>query len=149
MKYILLLMAIVCFSCSAKHNGTAIDEPETEASITIDLAAYLKENTNKEIMLSKLADSLEYVPLNTPHDLPVDILMSVKMSSDNIFVLDRQQNLFRFDRKGNFLNLIGGRGEGAAYRAIAVEEAATVHPLAVAVISQFIIGLPLFQEVTP
>ena len=63
-------------------------------------------------MLSKLADSLEYVPLNTPHDLPVDILMSVKMSSDNIFVLDRQQNLFRFDRKGNFLNLIGGRGEG-------------------------------------
>ncbi len=112
MKYILLLMAIVCFSCSAKHNGAAIDELETKASITIDLSAYLKGNKNEEIMLSKLVDSLEYVPLNTPHDLPVDILISVKISSDNIFVLDRQQNLFRFDRKGNFLNLIGGRGEG-------------------------------------
>lgn len=85
---------------------------DVNPSVTVDLVGYIEEEKEDEIVLSALVDSLEYIPLQTPEDLPVDVLLTVKMSADNIFVMDRQQKLYRFDGQGRFLNLIGGRGEG-------------------------------------
>lgn len=116
-KYIGLLMAIICFSCSSKQ----VEKTENGSCVMVDLAGYLESGEENELSLSELIDSLEYIPLQTPDDLPVDILLTVRLSSENIFVLDRQQRLFRFDRQGHFLNLIGGRGEGPAEYVSAVD----------------------------
>ena len=78
---------------------------------TIALDSYFSDSESN-IEFSEIVDSIEYIPLNTPLDLPVDIILSTKIAGDNIFVLDRSQKLYRFDRKGNYLNLIGNRGEG-------------------------------------
>ena len=108
LKFISLLMALFCFSCSSGK----LEKTEDDACVTVDLVGYLESGKDNELSLSTLIDSLEYVPLQTPDDLPVDILLMVRMTNDNIYVLDRQQRLFRFDRQGHFLNLIGARGEG-------------------------------------
>ena len=112
MKHWWVLMLLFCFSCSSKSDRDAVGKSDAGLSITVDLVDYIEGEKEDEIALSGLVDSLAYIPLQTPDDLPVDVLLAVKMSSDNIFVMDRQQKLYRFDSHGRFLNLIGSRGEG-------------------------------------
>ena len=85
---------------------------DSQANLKINLEDYLDGSKKESIVLSELVDSLEYVPLQTPEELPVDILLSVEITDNNIFVLDKQQLLYRFDRQGKFLNLIGNKGQG-------------------------------------
>ena len=82
------------------------------AAVCIDLQSYLLKGNNESITLSDMIDSLYYIPLDTPEELPVDMVLSVRIMDKSIFVLDKSQNLFRFDTKGKFLNLIGKKGDG-------------------------------------
>lgn len=121
MKHWWVLMLFFCFSCSSKSGRDAVGKSDAGLSITVDLVDYIEGEKEDEIALSGLVDSLVYIPLQTPDDLPVDVLLAVKMSSDNIFVMDRQQKLYRFDSHGRFLNLIGSRGEGPSEYVSAVD----------------------------
>lgn len=114
-------MLLFCFSCSSKSGSDAVGKSDAGLSVTVDLVDYIEGEKEDEIALSGLVDSLVYIPLQTPDDLPVDVLLAVKMSSDNIFVMDRQQKLYRFDSHGRFLNLIGSRGEGPSEYVSAVD----------------------------
>jgi hypothetical protein len=107
MKHGWILMLFFCFSCSLKSGRDAVEKSDAKPSVTVDLVDYMEGEKEDEIALSGLVDSLAYIPLQTPDDLPVDVLLAVKMSSDDIFVMDRQQKLYRFDSHGRFLNLIG------------------------------------------
>ena len=111
-KFLWLWLLALCFSCSSKQGGTAVEGSDTQASVSVNLVDYIEGGKENAVVLSELVDSLGYVPLQTPEELPIDVLLSVKMSSRYIFVLDRQQKLYRFDHQGRFLNLIGSRGEG-------------------------------------
>ena len=84
---------------------------ETDNS-AINLCTYLDNQGNETISLSTLADSIEYIPLQTPEELPIDILIAVKTTQEDIVILDRSQNLIRFDKQGKFLNTIGQKGQG-------------------------------------
>lgn len=121
MKHWWVLMLLFCFSCSSKSGSDAVGKSDAGLSVTVDLVDYIEGEKEDEIALSGLVDSLVYIPLQTPDDLPVDVLLAVKMSSDNIFVMDRQQKLYRFDSHGRFLNLIGSRGEGPSEYVSAVD----------------------------
>ena len=121
MKHLWVLMLFFCFSCSSKSGRDAVGKSDARLAVTVDLVDYIEGEKEDEIALSGLVDSLVYIPLQTPDDLPVDVLLAVKMSSDNIFVMDRQQKLYRFDSHGRFLNLIGSRGEGPSEYVSAVD----------------------------
>ena len=121
MKHWWVLMLLFCFSCSSKSGSDAVGKSDAGLSVTVDLVDYIEGEKEDEIALSGLVDSLAYIPLQTPDDLPVDVLLAVKMSSDEIFVMDRQQKLYRFDSHGRFLNLIGSRGEGPSEYVSAVD----------------------------
>ena len=121
MKHWWVLMLLFCFSCSSKSGSDAVGKSDAGLSVTVDLVDYIEGEKEDEIALSGLVDSLVYIPLQTPDDLPVDVLLAVKMSSDNIFVMDRLQKLYRFDSHGRFLNLIGSRGEGPSEYVSAVD----------------------------
>ena len=121
MKHWWVLMLLFCFSCSSKSGSDAVGKSDAGLSVTVDLVDYIEGEKEDEIALSGLVDSLVYIPLQTPDDLPADVLLAVKMSSDNIFVMDRQQKLYRFDSHGRFLNLIGSRGEGPSEYVSAVD----------------------------
>ena len=121
MKHLWVLMLFFCFSCSSKSGRDAVGKSDARLAVTVDLVDYIEGEKEDEIALSGLVDSLVYIPLQTPDDLPVDVLLAVKMSPDEIFVMDRQQKLYRFDSHGRFLNLIGSRGEGPSEYVSAVD----------------------------
>lgn len=121
MKHLWVLMLFFCFSCSSKSGRDAVERSDARLAVTVDLVDYIEGEKEDEIALSGLVDSLVYIPLQTPDDLPVDVLLAVKMSPDEIFVMDRQQKLYRFDSHGRFLNLIGSRGEGPSEYVSAVD----------------------------
>lgn len=121
MKHLWVLMLFFCFSCSSKSGRDAVGKSDAILAVTVDLVDYIEGEKEDEIALSGLVDSLVYIPLQTPDDLPVDVLLAVKMSPDEIFVMDRQQKLYRFDSHGRFLNLIGSRGEGPSEYVSAVD----------------------------
>ena len=121
MRHGWILMLLFCFSCSSKSGRDAVEKSDAKPSVTVDLVDYMEGEKEDEIALSGLVDSLAYIPLQTPDDLPVDVLLAVKMSSDDILVMDRQQKLYRFDSHGHFLNLIGSRGEGPGEYVSAVD----------------------------
>lgn len=121
MKHLWVLMLFFCFSCSSKSGRDAVGKSDARLAVTVDFVDYIEGEKEDEIALSGLVDSLVYIPLQTPDDLPVDVLLAVKMSPDEIFVMDRQQKLYRFDSHGRFLNLIGSRGEGPSEYVSAVD----------------------------
>lgn len=121
MKHLWVLMLFFCFSCSSKSGRDAVEKSDARLAVTVDFVDYIEGEKEDEIALSGLVDSLVYIPLQTPDDLPVDVLLAVKMSPDEIFVMDRQQKLYRFDSHGRFLNLIGSRGEGPSEYVSAVD----------------------------
>lgn len=94
---------------------------DSQARYQMGLEDYLDNPVENDLVLSQLVDSLEYVPLQTPEDLPVGVLVSVKITGEDIFVLDSQQLLYRFDRNGVFANLIGHKGQGPEEYLTAVE----------------------------
>ncbi len=120
-KHLWVLMLFFCFSCSSKSGRDAVGKSDARLAVTVDFVDYIEGEKEDEIALSGLVDSLVYIPLQTPDDLPVDVLLAVKMSPDEIFVMDRQQKLYRFDSHGRFLNLIGSRGEGPSEYVSAVD----------------------------
>ena len=61
LKFISLLMALFCFSCSSGK----LEKTEDDACVTVDLVGYLESGKDNELSLSTLIDSLEYVPLQT------------------------------------------------------------------------------------
>ena len=71
--------------------GDLKKELDSRSAYTIDLRDYLDSSKKDEIALNALLDSLEYVPLQTPDELPVDVLLSVKISEDYIYSL--KQNI--------------------------------------------------------
>lgn len=71
-------------------------------------------DNNQIVKLSQLAESIEYIPLET-NDLCFigEITQIKRIGNDQIIVLDGKSNkLFRFSRSGKFLGMIGGYGKG-------------------------------------
>ncbi len=99
------------------QNGMAMEDLkkqfEKEAVFKIDLESYIKHgDCGRQIKLSDITDSVTYIPLKTNYNLPIAEIQEVRTTDDFIFCLDTQQKLFCFNRNGDFITLIGKRGEG-------------------------------------
>ena len=94
-NYLLYIGLFLLFGCTSGKQNTAIEELDATPAHIIRLDDYLQDRSDKGITLGRMADRLEYVPLQTPDSLPVDIPMSVKVAGESVFVLDRTQTLFR------------------------------------------------------
>jgi len=65
----------------------------------------------KEIGLSTVADSIEYIPLETTQGSLIKEVHQVVLADSFIFVIS-QQKILQFNRKGKFLGPIGSLGKG-------------------------------------
>lgn len=60
-----------------------------------------------------LFSDVDYILLKTPDSLRVTIARKIKELGDTLLILDEKKRiLFGFDDRGNFINLIGRKGEG-------------------------------------
>ena len=101
----LTLLFITLFILTACHQ-----QPKNDF-ITIDILDGLK--TEKEFLLSKIIDDVEYVKLETT---PECLLSSANYLVGKKYIVAVQSHnpaqLYLFDRKGKFLRKIGAEGKG-------------------------------------
>ncbi len=101
MKKVAYLILIMAYACSPQQ--ITQDEP-----VVIDVF----NNSNPEIEF----ESIELIPLETNEDILIGDFwrLKVEMDEDGFYFAnqDNPTSVFRFDSKGNFLNLIGHHGNG-------------------------------------
>jgi hypothetical protein len=89
-----------------------VQKLQSENIIEVDLyPAYQNRNI---FPLSKVAESLEYIPLETTTKSLIGSCYKIFVTSKDIFVFDFKHNVYRFNRNGRFIKKIGriGRGPG-------------------------------------
>jgi hypothetical protein len=85
---------------------------DTKPEYTIDL--YSAYKNAKTYPLSTIAESVDYIPLETTPENLLESCYNICVTSDEIFVFDFSHKAYCFNKKGDFLNKIGriGRGPG-------------------------------------
>ena len=67
----------------------------------------------RECKVSEYASSIEYIPLEDREECLLSNELNVVVTAQDIFVHDAKENkVFRFDKTGKFMNLMGKRGQG-------------------------------------
>jgi hypothetical protein len=112
-KIILFVIILLNFGCKSKpeqkDRSDGIDLKNT--FFTIDLPELM--NKKREVKLSEIANSVEYVPLETTQNSILGTISEAKFTKDCIFIAQgRGQPIVQFDRSGKFIRTIGSIGRG-------------------------------------
>ena len=111
--FLFFLAVIVLISCKergAEKNKQNVTRSSLEFPIKIDMEKLIKTEF-KEIGLSTVADSIEYIPLETTQGSLIKEVRQVVLADSFIFVLTNNK-ILKFNRKGEFLRQIGSLGKG-------------------------------------
>ena len=65
----------------------------------------------KEMKLSEIADTFEYLELKTPDNIVVSKIVSVLLP-ENFVLVQTFDGIYKFDRSGEFIREIGRKGQG-------------------------------------
>lgn len=121
-----MLVAIIAMCCSCKGN------PKTQ-SVTVEDCVVIPfesviENEH-EVLLSNLAEKVEYIPLQTDSNCLVGNCWENNIiRSKKYYFLADGNNLFQYSLSGKFVRNIGSVGQGPVYRLIGftAEQTATL-----------------------
>jgi len=112
-----IVLFIFFFGCNSETKKSdsnveeTVEKQETPASFTIDFAEIVKHK--REVPLSEIAESVEYIPLENNKESMLGSIMDVQLTSDYIFVKHNGSRLLTlFDRNGKFIRHIGKEGRG-------------------------------------
>lgn len=114
-KIIFLLLDLLLFGCNSKNlQQEKLSDIQSEDSFfTVNVPDLWKEK--REVFLSEIAESIEYIPLETSNESLVGNVLDVQLTKDYIFISQRIRDnrpLLQFDRAGNFIRQIGKIGRG-------------------------------------
>ena len=104
--FILFVLFTLC-----KCSNPAVKEQEE--LLVFDFAQALK-NERKEVMISEIADSVEYLVLHTPRGVIVSRIRKIIFFEDYLYVWASRSRhqLFLFSKTGQFISTIGSQGRG-------------------------------------
>lgn len=103
---ILLIITVSCVPPTKK-----VDTLKAKNSFyKIDVANLM--NKQREVYLSEIADSIEYVPLETSKISLLDFIFDAQFTKDFIFIHQAKGPLAQFDRSGKFIRYISRIGRG-------------------------------------
>jgi hypothetical protein len=113
MKRLLLIPIVLLISgCNSKTDQKeklAFIQPEN-TFFSINIPESMKKE--REVQLSEIADTIEYISLETSQRSLLGSIMDVKMSKDFIFINSWKGPLTQFDKSGKFIRSIGRIGRG-------------------------------------
>lgn len=114
-KIIFILLDLLLFGCNSKNpqQGKLSDIPKEDSFYTVNVPDIWK--VKREAFLSEIAESIEYIPLETTDESLVGNVLDVQLTEDYIFISQRirdKRPLLQFDRSGNFIRQIGKIGRG-------------------------------------
>ncbi len=107
MKYLKIitpfLLVIIFVACNN-------DQSQKQVIRNIDIAGNI--NNMKQINLSRFADEIKYIPLETNPELVLGDYLNFDISEEHILTSDRKLSLVLFDRSGKFIRRFGHGGRG-------------------------------------
>lgn len=113
-KMIYILLDLLLFACNSKNPQQVVsDIPKKNSFYTVNVPDLWKNK--REIFLSEIAESIEYIPLETSNESLIGNVLDVQLTDDYIFISQRIRDnkpLLQFDRSGNFIRQIGKIGRG-------------------------------------
>ena len=110
---LIVLCSITCCT-SRQSKKTNTEEVAQEGVFVIDVEKAVASAT-KVYHLSDIAERIEYIPLEFRPECAIGQVAQVYITQDDIFILTMgggSNDLFRFDKNGKFMNIIGARGNG-------------------------------------
>lgn len=113
-RCLLLLLIAVLGSCSGKQNGAMVGDMDALAvkyPVVVPFESGI--NTEKEVLLSQIADKVEFVPLETgPSCLIKRIAEASVFRTAKYWLIPWVEDLFQFATDGTFIRKIGRKGQG-------------------------------------
>lgn len=105
------LLALL-FTCCTGANKSETKE-QSELPVIKPFVINLEEGIDnfQKIKLSTIADSIQYVQLETSPKCLLNELREIKLTKESIFVSDFE-GIYKFSRDGKFLTQIGSKGNG-------------------------------------
>lgn len=109
---ILIILALLTFGCHSKNNQKEelAEIPPENTFFTINIPDLLKKQ--REVYLSEIADSIEYIHLETSQKSLIDFISDAKFTKDYFFIRQSRGTLVQFDWSGKFMRNIGRIGRG-------------------------------------
>jgi len=101
MLWSFLIMSLVLAGCNEQKPGMVQ---------VIDVVGNL--NNTRDIMLSDIADTVRYIPLETNSECLLSRGYKIVSAKDYFFIADGKKPLFVFDHEGKFVRKIGAVGKG-------------------------------------
>ena len=101
-----LIISSLLSGCDSK-SGTGI-EGETEF-YTIDFEQSFE--AKQQMLISEIADTVEYIELITPRELPISRIWKV-INFEDYLIIHAKWDVYLFHKSGQFLRKIGSRGQG-------------------------------------
>lgn len=95
---------------SSLLNTEEVISPVKKEFYNLEIREFL--NKPEEILLSNFTNEVQYIPLETTSACLISKVSELKIYNHNIFVLDKQKGLFKFNKEGKFIQQIGRRGNG-------------------------------------
>lgn len=117
--FILILCLVVC-SCTEGNKFQTLVETNPSIKVTIPESQIPCWNLKKQSYNASTdffdyqIDSIRLVPLQNRDDIVIGAVSHIEIIEDKLVVVDmnKAQQIFVFDKQGNFLNTIGNKGEG-------------------------------------
>jgi hypothetical protein len=103
--YFFSLIAIGALVAGCKQQA----ERATDVRYTIDFEQCF--DTEQPMLVSEIADQVEYLELKTPDDVIITRIWDVKQLDDYLFIKARW-DVYLFHKNGQFIRQVGSRGQG-------------------------------------
>jgi len=114
LKYFIFVLGVItlvtCSKTGSENKNPFIDNSPLEFPIEIDVEKLIQSEF-KEIGLSSVVDSIEYIPLETTDSSLIGLIQQVVIADSFIFVCTGKK-ILKFNREGNYLQQIGSLGRG-------------------------------------
>lgn len=106
-KFYFFVFSILILFISCRNNKIKTELDSYPKYINLDLSKVVSDSLN----LSEIANRIEYVPLEKTENAILGNVKDVRFSGEYIFIFS-EQNVYRFSKRGKFINKIYEVGRG-------------------------------------
>lgn len=104
-SFVLVVMINLCLGCDSPEKKTAAGNSVP----LLDFEAFMENE--RELNLSEIADTIEYLELKTPDDLIVSYIQDI-ISVEDFWVIRSREGVDKFTKDGVYVTSFGRRGQG-------------------------------------
>lgn len=108
-NYALILSIIGVVSCSGCNGQKEDGSSDKGLPYIVDFEQCM--DTERAMKISDIADTVEYIELKTPEDMPITLVWNIIPVND-FWIIHARDGIYKFTNKGEYIKTIGRYGQG-------------------------------------